>query len=75
MIIFIILIKYKKWGENMDFKNLVKVDEEIYSLVEKELEREQDAIELIASENFASEAVQTNMQKGIQVNVIMAVVK
>ena len=47
MIIFIILIKYKKWGENMDFKNLVKVDEEIYSLVEKELEREQDGIELI----------------------------
>ena len=41
----------------MDFKNLVKVDEEIYSLVEKELEREQDGIELIASENFASEAV------------------
>ena len=61
MIIFIILIKYKKWGENMDFKNLVKVDEEIYSLVEKELEREQDAIELIASENFASEAVMEAM--------------
>ena len=61
MIIFIILIKYKKWGENMDFKNLVKVDEEIYSLVEKELEREQDGIELIASENFASEAVMEAM--------------
>ena len=45
----------------MDFKNLVKVDEEIYSLVEKELEREQDAIELIASENFASEAVMEAM--------------
>jgi len=61
LIIFIILIKYKKWGENMDFKNLVKVDEEIYSLVEKELEREQDGIELIASENFASEAVMEAM--------------
>lgn len=45
----------------MDFKNLVKVDEEIYSLVEKELEREQDGIELIASENFASEAVMEAM--------------
>ena len=40
----------------MDFKNLVKVDEEIYSLVEKELEREQDGIE-----NFASEAVMEAM--------------
>ena len=45
----------------MDFKNLVKVEEEIYSLVEKELEREQDGIELIASENFASEAVMEAM--------------
>lgn len=45
----------------MDFKNLVKADEEIYSLVEKELEREQDGIELIASENFASEAVMEAM--------------
>ena len=45
----------------MDFKNLVKVDEEIYSLVEKELEREQDGIELIASENFVSEAVMEAM--------------
>lgn len=45
----------------MNFKNLVKVDEEIYSLVEKELEREQDGIELIASENFASEAVMEAM--------------
>lgn len=45
----------------MDFKNLVKVDEEIYSLVEKELERERDGIELIASENFASEAVMEAM--------------
>lgn len=45
----------------MDFKNLVKVDEEIYSLVEKELEREQDGIELIASENFASESVMEAM--------------
>ena len=45
----------------MNFENLVKVDEEIYNLVEKELEREQDGIELIASENFASEAVMEAM--------------
>lgn len=38
----------------MNFENLVKVDEEIYNLVGKELEREQEGIELIASENFAS---------------------
>ena len=41
----------------MNFENLVKVDEEIYNLVGKELEREQEGIELIASENFASKAV------------------
>ena len=45
----------------MDFKNLSKVDEEIYNLVEKELKREQDGIELIASENFTSKAVMEAM--------------
>ena len=45
----------------MNFENLVKVDEEIYNLVGKELEREQEGIELIASENFASEAVMEAM--------------
>ena len=45
----------------MNFENLVKVDEEIYNLVGKELEREQDGIELIASENFASKAVMEAM--------------
>ncbi|MCQ2969053.1 MAG: serine hydroxymethyltransferase [Clostridium sp.] len=45
----------------MDFKNLIKADEEIYNLVEKELKREQDGIELIASENFASKAVMEAM--------------
>ena len=45
----------------MNFENLVKVDEEIYNLVVKELEREQEGIELIASENFASKAVMEAM--------------
>ena len=45
----------------MNFENLVKVDEEIYNSVGKELEREQEGIELIASENFASKAVMEAM--------------
>ena len=45
----------------MNFENLVKVDEEIYNLVVNELEREQERIELIASENFASKAVMEAM--------------
>ncbi|MDU6328877.1 MAG: serine hydroxymethyltransferase [Clostridium sp.] len=38
-----------------------KVDEEVYALMEKELNRQQKGIELIASENFASEAVMEAM--------------
>ena len=45
----------------MDFKNLAIVDEEIKSLVDKELERQEYGIELIASENFASKAVMEAM--------------
>ena len=45
----------------MDFKKLSKNDTEIYDLIEKELKREQDGIELIASENIASEAVMEAM--------------
>lgn len=45
----------------MDFKNLSVVDEEIMSLVDKELERQEYGIELIASENFASKAVMEAM--------------
>lgn len=41
----------------MDFKNLSNFDEEINGLVEKELDRQEYGIELIASENFASKAV------------------
>ena len=39
------------------FKNLEKTDVEIYNAIQKELERQQNKIELIASENFVSESV------------------
>ena len=45
----------------MYYENLVKTDEEIFNLIEKELKRERDGIELIASENFASKAVMEAM--------------
>lgn len=45
----------------MDFNNLSKNDVEIFGLMEKELERQKDGIELIASENFASLAVMEAM--------------
>ena len=45
----------------MNFVNLKNEDKEIFSLVEKELNRQQQDIELIASENFASEAVMEAM--------------
>ena len=46
----------------MNFDNVKKVDEEVYALMEKELNRQQKGIELIASENFASEAVMEAME-------------
>lgn len=45
----------------MNFNKISKEDEEIYGLMEHELERQQNGIELIASENFASEAVMEAM--------------
>ncbi|MBE6050821.1 MAG: serine hydroxymethyltransferase [Clostridium sp.] len=45
----------------MNFENVSKVDEEIYGLINKELKRQQTGIELIASENFTSEAVMEAM--------------
>jgi glycine hydroxymethyltransferase len=41
----------------MKLNELKKVDEQIYHLTQKELERQQNNLELIASENFVSEAV------------------
>ncbi len=53
--------KINLWGDIMNFDNLTKVDNEVYSLIEKELERQQKGIELIASENIASKAVMEAM--------------
>jgi len=45
----------------MDFKELMKVDPEIYQVVERETNRQRNKIELIASENFVSVAVMEAM--------------
>ena len=45
----------------MNFDNLKNVDNDVYSLMEKELDRQRKGIELIASENIASEAVMEAM--------------
>lgn len=45
----------------MNFENIQREDKEIYSLMEKELERQRKGIELIASENIVSPAVMEAM--------------
>lgn len=45
----------------MDFKHVQGEDPEIFSFMEKELRRQQSHLELIASENFVSEAVMEAM--------------
>ena len=45
----------------MNFDNLKKYDPEIYDVIVKETNRQRDKIELIASENFVSEAVMEAM--------------
>lgn len=45
----------------MNFENLKKEDAQIYSIIEKESMRQEDNIELIASENFTSKAVMEAM--------------
>ena len=45
----------------MNFENLSREDKVINDLISKELKRQQDGIELIASENFASKAVMEAM--------------
>ena len=41
----------------MKLENIKKVDSAVAELIEQELERQRTTIELIASENFTSEAV------------------
>lgn len=43
------------------FENLKKEDTEVYEAIEKELKRQQNKIELIASENFTSNSVMEAM--------------
>ena len=45
------------------FENLKRTDEEVYNAIQKELGREQNKIELIASENFVSDSVMEAMRK------------
>lgn len=45
----------------MNFDKISREDEEIYGLMKSELKRQKNGIELIASENFASEAVMEAM--------------
>ncbi|MCR6513309.1 serine hydroxymethyltransferase [Clostridium sp. LY3-2] len=45
----------------MNFDNLKKTDVKIYDLIEEDVERQEEGIELIASENFTSEAVMEAM--------------
>ncbi|WP_300347264.1 serine hydroxymethyltransferase [Clostridium sp.] len=45
----------------MNFENLQKEDKKIANLIEKEKERQENSIELIASENFVSKAVMEAM--------------
>lgn len=44
-----------------NFENLEKEDIEVYNAIEKELQRQREKIELIASENFTSKAVMEAM--------------
>ncbi|MBE5759445.1 MAG: serine hydroxymethyltransferase [Clostridiales bacterium] len=44
-----------------DFPNIAKADPEIFDAMQKELRRQEEHIELIASENFVSEAVMQAM--------------
>ena len=45
------------------FENLKRTDEEVYNAIQKELGRQQNKIELIASENFVSDSVMEAMRK------------
>ncbi|AOT72835.1 serine hydroxymethyltransferase [Geosporobacter ferrireducens] len=45
----------------MNFDNLMQVDIDVFNAIEKEIDRQQTKIELIASENFVSKAVMEAM--------------
>ena len=45
------------------FENLKREDEQVYTAIMQELKREQNKIELIASEHFVSNSVMAAMRK------------
>ncbi|MCH3964120.1 MAG: serine hydroxymethyltransferase [Clostridium sp.] len=45
----------------MDFSNLERTDKDIYKMIDEERNRQEDGIELIASENFTSQSVMEAM--------------
>ena len=45
------------------FENLKNTDNEVYNAIEKELNRQRNKIELIASENFVSNSIMEAMRK------------
>lgn len=45
------------------FENLKREDEQVYNAIMQKLKREQNKIELIASENFVSNSVMEAMRK------------
>lgn len=45
----------------MDFRNLIKFDPEVMDTIELEIKRQQEHIELIASENFVTPQVMEAM--------------
>lgn len=47
----------------LTFENLKREDEQVYNAIMQELKREQNKIELIASENFVSNSVMEAMRK------------
>jgi glycine hydroxymethyltransferase len=51
----------KTRGVKMDFQNVKITDEKVYEVIEKEHERQENNIELIASENFTSKSVMEAM--------------
>jgi len=49
------------WGETMNMENIKNTDPKVFSIIERETERQEHNIELIASENFTSKAVMEAM--------------
>ena len=60
----------------MNYEHLKQADPELYASMERELARQRDHLELIASENFTSpavmEAVGTNTPRAIPARAITA---